>query len=270
MQFVALGDRHFSPQQPPDFLGKGLARVAAIHQHGRYAVQRLCVAPHPVQSPLPFGHVRRGDHDKVRQPLAVNADVALDARHFLAAVVTFLLGGVGVADALRVNNQGAGLGLAAISGTCRANLIFLKPAPERSAGHRLASRSRSGNIRAPSATWGTPSATSATGNRFWARTATHKTRHKAQLPRLGLFSRRFQYRPDLLKLLTADVAWIAHYTYLSKTCRILLILNLEQVLRSITRYPKRFKVTADSSHDRATSPNGLGRQFVAKALTKPG
>jgi len=37
-------------------------------------------------------------------PTATNADVTLDDRYFLAAVVVFLLGGVGVANALRVNH----------------------------------------------------------------------------------------------------------------------------------------------------------------------
>jgi putative transposase len=31
------------------------------------------------------------------------------------------------------------------------------------------------------------------------------------------------------------------------------------------RYPKRFKVTTDSTHNEAISPNSLGRQFEAKA-----
>lgn len=59
------------------------------------------------------------------------------------------------------------------------------------------------------------------------------TKHviKVDFPGLRLLPCRLQYRPDLLKLLTADVAWITHSEYLSKTCRILLILNLEQVLR---------------------------------------
>ncbi|ESS72736.1 hypothetical protein MGMO_47c00030 [Methyloglobulus morosus KoM1] len=132
---------------------------------GLYAVQRLPVVPHPLQRPLPVRHVGRGDRDKVRQPLAVHPDVTLNARHFLAGIVTFPLGGVGVGDVLCINDQEAGLGLAAFPATRRANLIFLKPAPARSAGHRLASRPRSGNIRGLSAISGIPSAASAIGSR---------------------------------------------------------------------------------------------------------
>jgi putative transposase len=33
----------------------------------------------------------------------------------------------------------------------------------------------------------------------------------------------------------------------------------------LARYPKRFKVTADSNHNEAISPNSLDRQFEAKS-----
>ncbi len=57
---------------------------------------------------------------------------------------------------------------------------------------------------------------------------------KVNFPGLGPFPCRFQNLPDPLKLLTAYIAWINHSIYLSKICRILLILNLEQVLRGST------------------------------------
>jgi len=65
------------------------------------------------------------------QTLRIDGDMAFDARDFLACIVALQLRTIGVFDALCINDQEAGHGVASLFGTGRANLIFLKPAPRR-------------------------------------------------------------------------------------------------------------------------------------------
>ncbi len=70
------------------------------------------------------------DGNGMGQSLGIDRDVALDAGDFLAGIVAFCLCAIRVLDALRVDDQKARRGFAPLSGTNRANHIFLKPAPE--------------------------------------------------------------------------------------------------------------------------------------------
>jgi hypothetical protein len=68
--------------------------------------------------------------DHVRQPVCIDADVAFDARHQLAAIKAFLFGGVRVFDALRVNDQKSCVGIPTKALSDLANHIFLMRPPE--------------------------------------------------------------------------------------------------------------------------------------------
>ncbi len=65
------------------------------------------------------------------QPLRIHPDVPFDAGYLLARVVSLLFRAIGVLHALRINDQEAGHGVASLFGPGLANLIFLRPAPER-------------------------------------------------------------------------------------------------------------------------------------------
>ena len=97
--------------------------------------------------------------------MAVHPNMAFDPLHLLAGIETLVLGRVGATDALRVNNQKARVGFAALSATHLAILIILKPTPGRWVDHQPWADSRSENSRGRCATSGSPSATSAIGNR---------------------------------------------------------------------------------------------------------
>src|SRR5690606_30969027 len=88
---------------------------------------------------------------RVRQPLRVHCDVALDARNLLARVIALLACRVRVLHALRVHNQERAAGVAPPFLAGHANLIFLMPAP---AGCLLrGAHSRWPSMSALCATW---------------------------------------------------------------------------------------------------------------------
>ena len=67
----------------------------------------------------------------MRQALAIDQNMALDARDFLADVVAFFIRRVGVFHALRVNDDKAGAGVSSLPDARLFDLIFLKRAPAR-------------------------------------------------------------------------------------------------------------------------------------------
>lgn len=94
----------------------------------------------------------------------------LDTKDFLASIITFVFGAIGIFYALGINDAKAGFDVASLSGICRANLIFLMPVPADRLC-LLASRSKAKNNYVPSAI----------GNRFSINTAPHKTHRTNQL-----------------------------------------------------------------------------------------
>ena len=134
MQFAAFGNLHRDviAQDLAHRLREGLAHLAAVGQHALHLPQARLAALERLQRPLAIGHVRSGHRHGMRQALRVHGNMALDARHLLARVITLLSGGIRVLYALRVHDQERRAGVALLSGTGRANLIFLMPAPARS------------------------------------------------------------------------------------------------------------------------------------------
>ena len=130
VQFAALGDLHcHMPTQ--DFLNtlrEGLANIAAIGKQALHPAQCVFAARERQQYSLAIRHLGRRHRHRVRQPLRIHRDVALDARDFLARVIALQGSRVRVLHALRVDDQERAAGVAPQSPTGRANLIFLKPA----------------------------------------------------------------------------------------------------------------------------------------------
>jgi len=104
----------------------------------------------------------------------------LDTRDFLACVIAFVFGAIGIFYALGINDAKARFDVASLSGTRRANLIFLMPVPAGYLG-LLVSHSTAKNNDVLSAISENHSATSAIGNHFSISTAPHKTHRTNQL-----------------------------------------------------------------------------------------
>jgi hypothetical protein len=104
----------------------------------------------------------------------------LDTGDFLACIIAFAVSTIGIFYTLGINDAKARFDVASLSGTRRANLIFLMPVP---AGYLclLAYHSTAKNNDVPSAISENPSAASAIGNRFSISTAPHKIYRTNQL-----------------------------------------------------------------------------------------
>jgi len=83
------------------------------------------------QSAVAVRDIGRGHSDGVGQALRVHRDMSLDAGYLFASIVSFLFSTVGVLDALRINNDEAGCGLAPQFLAGLANRFFLRPSPGR-------------------------------------------------------------------------------------------------------------------------------------------
>lgn len=97
-----------------------------------YLVQPRLAALHRLQRSFAIRHFGGRHGDGVGQPLAVYRNMTLDARDFLACIITLATRRARVLHTLRVDDQERWLGVAPQSDTGRANLIFLASAPARS------------------------------------------------------------------------------------------------------------------------------------------
>ena len=179
MQFTPFGDLHRSPDQVPDGVGERLAGIAAIHQNRSHRRQAVLVLPDGVERTLAVGVIRCGDRHRMGQPLRVNHDMPFDAGHLFSRIIALGMGAVRVFHALRVNDAKTRLGVAPLSLSGRANLIFLRPAPAGSRRFQVG-RSTKQNNGVRYATSGSRWATSAIGSRFSASTGWHRTRRTNQ------------------------------------------------------------------------------------------
>ena len=131
VQFIAFDHLHRCLQPLHHAVGKGFARVAAIDQHALHRLQIRLAPVHGGQSAVAVRYIGRGHGDGVGQALRVHRDMPLDAGDLFAGVVSFLFCTVSVLDALRVNNDEAGCGLAPQFLAGLANRFFLRPVPGR-------------------------------------------------------------------------------------------------------------------------------------------
>lgn len=126
------------------------------------------------QSPLPVRDIRRRDRDGMGQPLRIHGNVPFDAGHLLAGVIAFTACAVGILDALGINDAETCLGVAPLSDTGLANLIFLTPAPAGSF-HLQVAGSTMKNNDGPYAISENHSAASATDSHSSVSTVPHRT-----------------------------------------------------------------------------------------------
>lgn len=112
MQFVSLDDLNRGLQPLHHAVGKGCARVAAINQHTFHRLQIRLAPVNGGQSAVAVRYIGGGHGDGVGQALRVHGNMSLDAGYLFARIVALLFSAVGVLDALRVNNNEAGCGLA--------------------------------------------------------------------------------------------------------------------------------------------------------------
>ncbi len=102
-------------------VGEQFSAVAAIGQDAGDLVQGAGAAIERGQRAVAVRHLGRRDGDRVRQPLRIDRDVALDAGYALAGVIPLLPGRVGVLHALRVDDQEARRAAPPLSGAVLAN-----------------------------------------------------------------------------------------------------------------------------------------------------
>lgn len=165
MKFIALDDLHRCLQPLHHAVGKGLARVATVDQHALHRRQIRLAPVHGGQSAVAVRYIGRGHGNGVRQALRVHRNMSLDAGYLFARIVSFLFSRVGVLDALRVNDDEAGCGLAPQFLADLANRFFLRPVPRRwFHADRVLSTWRNTNTRYT--TWENPREAYATDSRF--------------------------------------------------------------------------------------------------------
>ena len=131
VEFIALDHLHRCLQPLHHAVGEGLARVAAVDQHALHRFQIRLAPVNGGQRAAAVRHIGRGDGDGVGQALRVHRNMSLDAGYLFASVVSFLFSTVGILDALRINNDEAGCGLAPQFLAGLANQFFLRPFPGR-------------------------------------------------------------------------------------------------------------------------------------------
>ena len=105
MKFAAFGDFDRSADSVQDRRGEVIAAIAAINQQLANTRQIVWAGLEHDQGPGTVGDVGGGDMDSMGQAVGVHPDMRFDAADPLAAIIAFLLGRVGIAYALRVNNQ---------------------------------------------------------------------------------------------------------------------------------------------------------------------
>lgn len=152
-----------------------------------------------VQGPLPVRDISRRDRDRMGQPLGIDDNVAFDAGHFFTGVITFVAGAIGILSALRINDAETRLGVAPLSGTGRANLIFLTPAPADWFRFQV-SRSTPKNNDARCAISANHSAACATGSHSSISTARRRTRRTDRLSADASFCGHFPARGGFVQI----------------------------------------------------------------------
>jgi hypothetical protein len=112
VEFIALDHLYSGLQLLHDGVCERLAHVTAIDQHAFHRHQIRLAPVHGRQSAVTVRDIRRGHGDGVGQALRVHCNMSLDAGNLFAGIVSFLFSTVGVLDALRVNNDEGGHGVA--------------------------------------------------------------------------------------------------------------------------------------------------------------
>lgn len=129
MEFAAFGDFDGTAEDVPYAIGKFLARIASIGKHIGDITQVGLVQTEGFQCARSVGDIGGGDMNCVRQALRIHCKMPLDARHQFAPIVPFFFCRIRVLDALRVNDDEAGVLEPTTALSHLANHIFLRLPP---------------------------------------------------------------------------------------------------------------------------------------------
>jgi len=129
MKFAASGDFDGTAEHGLYALGKCLTRIARIGQHILDFRESGFVQAECGKRSGPVGDVGGRDVNRVREALRIDGEMAFDARDQLPPIIAFLFGGIRVLDALRINDDEAGLFGPTIALSHRASHIFLRHLP---------------------------------------------------------------------------------------------------------------------------------------------
>ena len=154
--------KYFRTKNFAHALRKRLPRIPTVTQHALHATEFSLATPKRLQGTRAIRHFGSRHCHRMRQPLAVHCNMALDSTDFFACIIAFQACRVSILDTLRVHDQERAAGVAPQFLSGRANLIFLKLAQAGSLP-RLA-HSKSSSTSEPYATWENHWAKLATGS----------------------------------------------------------------------------------------------------------
>ena len=107
MKFAALNNLNGCSEYFFDCSGEFLTAVTTISERIFYSREISFILFYHFNCPSSVSDISCCDCNGVRKSIGINGNVALDARNFLARIVTFFFGGVGVFYRLRVNDYEA-------------------------------------------------------------------------------------------------------------------------------------------------------------------
>ena len=121
MQFIPFGNLYGRIKELLDAGSKLLAAVASVDQKVDNRCQGNLVLFSHSDCSSPIGDIGSSDHNGMWQAECINVNMAFNTRDFLASIVAFLFGCVGILDTLGISNAETGLSLLATGGAGLAN-----------------------------------------------------------------------------------------------------------------------------------------------------
>lgn len=152
MEFIAFDNLYGRAQNFFNACGKWFSGIAAVRQHIFNVRQCFFRLRHKRDSSGPIRDVCRRHFNAMRQSLGIYRDVPFDARDFLPRVISFFLCGIGIFDALGINDAKTCFLFPTIAYTGLSNYFFLM-LPQGRSVFLLASHSISENMRARFSIW---------------------------------------------------------------------------------------------------------------------
>lgn len=129
MEFVAFGNFNRCAKRFFNAHSERFSRIAAIGQNILDLWPMVFVTIKGLQRAFAVSEIRRCDIEGMRQPIRIHADRPLDAGNPFPAINSLLFSGIGILDALRINDKKSRRCIPPKAASNLANHIFLKLPP---------------------------------------------------------------------------------------------------------------------------------------------
>ena len=129
MKLVALHHCYGNSHQFFHGPSKGFPAVGPINQHPLHLAEVSLAQGKHAQSPRPVRNVGGSHMEGMGQALRIHRDMTFDSGDLLTRIIAFVLGAVGVLDALSIHDTEASFFAPTIAASDLANQLFLKPLP---------------------------------------------------------------------------------------------------------------------------------------------